>query len=271
VENEYGPIVEALLFAAGKPVSAGQIAEVLEVEESAVPEIVGALSEALDGRGLHVVELAGGYQLGTRPAYSEYLNRMRTPEPEKLTRAALETLSIVAYRQPITRPEVDAIRGVQSSGVLASLTEKGLVRIAGRKRAPGRPLLFDTTEHFLSSFGLKDLDDLPMLDALRTAATRQPTLDDAPDLDGDEATEPPEDEPEPDLDAADDADSEQYSGVSSEDAGEHEGEHDAGDGALEQDPDRTPDDGTPAGPDGIVGPAPRPDLVEPGSAKASEE
>ena len=207
MENEYSPIVEALLFAAGKPVSAEQIAQVLEVEESAVPEIVGALAEALDGRGLHVVELAGGYQLGTRPAYSEYLRRMRTPEPERLTRAALETLSIVAYRQPITRPEVDAIRGVQSSGVLASLTEKGLVSIAGRKQAPGRPLLFDTTEHFLSSFGLKDLDDLPMLDALRTAATRQPTLDDAPALDDDEAAEAPEEEPG--TDPADDADSEQ--------------------------------------------------------------
>ena len=179
MENEFRPIVEALLFAAGRPLSARQIADVLEVDESAVADIIDVLSQALEGRGLHVVEIAGGYQLATRPAYADYLRRMRAPEPERLTRAGLETLSIVAYRQPITRPEIDAIRGVDSSSVLASLTEKGLIRIAGRKIAPGRPLLFETTSHFLSSFGLKSLDDLPMLDALRSASARQPSLDEA--------------------------------------------------------------------------------------------
>jgi len=197
VQNEFSSIVEALLFAAGRPVSARQIADVLEVDESAVAGIIERLSQTLEGRGLQVVELAGGYQLATSPAYAEYLRRMRTPEPEKLTRAALETLSIVAYRQPITRPEVDAIRGVDSSSVLASLTQKGLARIVGRKAAPGRPLLFETTSHFLSSFGLKSLDDLPMLDALRTAAARQRTLDEAPSEPAEGAPEPaegPEDE-----------------------------------------------------------------------------
>jgi segregation and condensation protein B len=102
----------------------------------------------------------------------------------------------VAYRQPLTRPEVDAIRGVDSSSVLATLTEKGLLKIAGRKAAPGRPLLFETTSHFLSSFGLKSLDDLPMLDALRTAAARQPALDES--LASDEAdADLPDDEPPP--------------------------------------------------------------------------
>ncbi|MGD8240253.1 MAG: SMC-Scp complex subunit ScpB [Armatimonadota bacterium] len=196
MENEFSPIVEALLFAAGRPLSARRIAEVLEVDESAVADIIGALSQALQGRGLQVVELAGGYQLGTRADHAEHLRRLRTPEPERLTRAGLETLSIVAYRQPLTRPEVDAIRGVDSSSVLATLTEKGLLKIAGRKAAPGRPLLFETTSHFLSSFGLKSLDDLPMLDALRTAAARQPALDES--LASDEAdADLPDDEPPP--------------------------------------------------------------------------
>jgi len=192
VEDKLDAIVEALLFAAARPVPAGQIAEVLEVDEGAVPEIVAALSRALEGRGLQVVTLAGGYQLSTRPAFAEYLRRLREPEPERLTRAALETLSIVAYRQPITRPEVDAIRGVDSSSVLTSLTEKGLVKIVGRKAAPGRPLLFETTSHFLSSFGLKSLDDLPMLDALRTAAVRQQSLEQAEIGDADAAPEQPD-------------------------------------------------------------------------------
>lgn len=192
MEDKLDAIVEALLFAAARPVPAGQIAEVLEVDEGAVPEIVAALSRALEGRGLQVVTLAGGYQLSTRPAFAEYLRRLREPEPERLTRAALETLSIVAYRQPITRPEVDAIRGVDSSSVLTSLTEKGLVKIVGRKAAPGRPLLFETTSHFLSSFGLKSLDDLPMLDALRTAAVRQQSLEQAEIGDADAAPEQPD-------------------------------------------------------------------------------
>ncbi len=192
MEDKLDAIVEALLFAAARPVPAGQIAEVLEVDEGAVPEIVAALSRALEGRGLQVVTLAGGYQLSTRPAFAEYLRRLREPEPERLTRAALETLSIVAYRQPITRPEVDAIRGVDSSSVLTSLTEKGLVKIVGRKAAPGRPLLFETTSHFLSSFGLKSLDDLPMLDALRTAAVRQQSLEQAEIGDADTAPEQPD-------------------------------------------------------------------------------
>lgn len=192
MEDKLDAIVEALLFAAARPVPAGQIAEVLEVDEGAVPEIVAALSRALEGRGLQVVTLAGGYQLSTCPAFAEYLRRLREPEPEKLTRPALETLSIVAYRQPITRPEVDAIRGVDSSSVLTSLTEKGLVKIVGRKAAPGRPLLFETTSHFLSSFGLKSLDDLPMLDALRTAAVRQPSLEQAEIGDADTAPEQPD-------------------------------------------------------------------------------
>lgn len=192
MEDKLDAIVEALLFAAARPVPAGQIAEVLEVDEGAVPEIVAALSRALEGRGLQVVTLAGGYQLSTCPAFAEYLRRLREPEPEKLTRPALETLSIVAYRQPITRPEVDAIRGVDSSSVLTSLTEKGLVKIVGRKAAPGRPLLFETTSHFLSSFGLKSLDDLPMLDALRTAAVRQQSLEQAEIGDADTAPEQPD-------------------------------------------------------------------------------
>jgi segregation and condensation protein B len=114
--------------------------------------------------------------LATRPEYAEYVRRLIEPEPWRMSRSALETLTIVAYRQPVTRPEVDAIRGVDSSYVLSMLVERGLIRVAGRKEAPGRPLLFETTPEFLSAFGLKSLDDLPMLDPLRRAAERQLSL-----------------------------------------------------------------------------------------------
>jgi len=110
------------------------------------------------------VQLAGGYALATRPEFADYVQRLVEPEPERLSIQALETLAILAYRQPITRPEIDALRGVNSGGVVTSLLEKGLIRIKGRKDAPGRPFLLETTAHFLSAFGLGDLSDLPRVD-----------------------------------------------------------------------------------------------------------
>jgi len=172
--------IEALLFAAEGPLTAQRLAGILEAEPDVVVQLIAELSAQLEGRGLQVLELAGGYRLASRPEFAEHLRRLREPEPEKLTRPALEALTIIAYRQPITRPEIDAVRGVDSSGVLGTLLEKGLIHISGRKEAPGRPLLYQTTDHFLSCFGLNSVDDLPMLDPLRKLSERQLSLQPVP-------------------------------------------------------------------------------------------
>lgn len=155
--------LEAVLFAAEGPLDEERIASVLEVAVADVPAVVAALGELLADSAVHVVQLAGGYQLATRPRYAGYVQRLREPEPERLSPQALETLAIVAYLQPITRPEIDEIRGVNSTGAVNGLLEKGLLEISGRKEAPGRPFLLRTTAHFLSTFGLNDLSELPEL------------------------------------------------------------------------------------------------------------
>lgn len=155
--------LEAVLFAAEGPLDDERLAAVLEVPTEEVAAVVAALGELLADSAVHVVQLAGGYQLATRPRYAGYVQRLREPEPERLSPQALETLAIVAYLQPITRPEIDEIRGVNSSGAVNGLLEKGLIEISGRKDAPGRPFLLTTTAHFLSTFGLNDLSELPEL------------------------------------------------------------------------------------------------------------
>jgi segregation and condensation protein B len=158
-------IVEALLFASDTPLEAERLREVLDL--AGVDEargLVDALRERYEaaGRALAVVEVAGGYRLVTRPELAPWLLRLaRTRTRARLSRPALETLAIVAYRQPVSRPEVDALRGVSSEGVLDNLLERRLIRIAGRKEAPGRPFLYETTREFLVAFGLRDLDELP--------------------------------------------------------------------------------------------------------------
>ena len=164
--TERQPLVnalECLLFAAKEPVAVSRLAQVLEVDVTELPGLLEDLQRAREGTGLHVLALAGGYALATRPEHSEHVQRLLEPDPERLSVQALETLAIIAYRQPITRPEVDEVRGVNSSGAVASLIEKTLARVAGRKDAPGRPFLLETTPHFLSVFGLSDLGDLPEL------------------------------------------------------------------------------------------------------------
>ncbi len=159
-------VIECLLFASNKPLSDAKLAEVLGVPEQRIMVLIDQLQQRLEGRGLCLVELAGGYNLATRSEYADFVEGLLEPEPERLSVAALETLAIIAYQQPITRPEIDEFRGVNSSGVINTLLEKGLVEVAGRKQAPGRPFLLRTTSHFLSSFGLRDIDELPHLGAL---------------------------------------------------------------------------------------------------------
>jgi segregation and condensation protein B len=161
-------VVEALLFASDSPLEAERIREVLDLAEAgearALVEALRARYEAADG-ALTVVEVAGGFRMVTRPEIAPWLLRLaRTRTRARLSRPSLETLAIVAYRQPVSRPEVDALRGVNSDAVLENLLERRLLRIAGRKEAPGRPFLYETTREFLIAFGLRDLGDLPKVE-----------------------------------------------------------------------------------------------------------
>ncbi len=162
--------LQCLLFVAEEPLSPQRAAEILQIRPEEVAELIEKLQHKLQGHGLHVVHLAGGYTLATLPDYAEYVQALLEPDPQRLSRQALEVLAIVAYRQPITRPQVDALRGVNSSGVMNSLIEKDLLRITGRAKAPGRPFLLATTDYFLSAFGLSNLDDLPQLELPLPAA-----------------------------------------------------------------------------------------------------
>ena len=174
-------IIESLLLAAGAPVPLGQLVDALDgpgrAEVLAVLEALGAGYER-EGRGLRLVHVAGGYQLRTPAEHGPWIRRLLRERPPRLSRPMLETLAIVAYRQPCTRMEVEAIRGVDVDAVLSNLLDRRLVRVVGRKDAPGRPLLYATTREFLEVFGLPDLDALPTLRELGNGAE----LLTAPDL-----------------------------------------------------------------------------------------
>lgn len=161
-------IVEALLFASDTPVEAERIQEVLDLgspaEARALVLELKARYEA-DERGLQIVEVGGGFRMVTRPELAPWLVRLaKSRTRSRLSRSALETLAIVAYRQPVSRPEIDTVRGVNSEAVLEGLLDRRLIRIAGRKDAPGRPFLYETTREFLVAFGLRELSDLPQVE-----------------------------------------------------------------------------------------------------------
>jgi segregation and condensation protein B len=159
-------IVESVLFAAGEPITLARLADVVPGPSRAeLRAALAVLAERADGegRGVRLVEAAGGYQLRTAPEHGAWVRRLFQQKPWRLTRATLETLAIIAYKQPITRAEIEAIRGVDVDGVLASLLARKLVKIIGRKEVIGRPLLYGTTRQFLEVFGLKDLNGLPAL------------------------------------------------------------------------------------------------------------
>lgn len=158
--------LEAVLFMAAEPLGGAELAEILEVPPAEVEALVARLEADYEGRGIQVARVAGGYQVCTRPEYAPYVAKLHEPERFRLSRAALETLAIVAYKQPVTRPEVEAIRGVNSDSPLDTLVQYELVCEAGRKDAPGRPLLYRTTQSFLGRFGLNSIEDLPRLDAI---------------------------------------------------------------------------------------------------------
>lgn len=156
--------IECLLLARGGTVRLAELRKVLEIDEGELLATLAALQVEYEGRGLQIQEIADGYQLCTRPEYGTYVQRLlRLNELEPLTRATLEVLAIVAYRQPVTRAEVDMIRGVQSAYHLVKLQDRRLIREVGRRPGPGRPILYGTTEGFLRYFGLKDLGALPKI------------------------------------------------------------------------------------------------------------
>jgi segregation and condensation protein B len=164
-------LVEAALFAADEPLSSRRLAAVTGLADgSEARRLVRKLQSLYnkDGTAFQVEEIAGGFQILTRPEYHPWLIRLRrTGDDLRLSSAARETLAIVAYRQPIMRADIEAIRGVQCGEVLRLLMEKGLVRIAGRHNSLGRPVLYATTKRFLQVFGLKGLEDLPQVEHLR--------------------------------------------------------------------------------------------------------
>ncbi len=157
-------IIESLLFVADEPLSVAKLKAVLETADT--KEIKTALHSLADryearGGGFGLSEVAGGWQLRTRPEYHEWIKRLLQPSPQRLSKAALETLAIVAYNQPIIRADVEHIRGVDCGGMLRQLLERKLIRVLGRKEIPGRPLIYATSKLFLELFDLKDLKDLP--------------------------------------------------------------------------------------------------------------
>ena len=157
-------IIESLLFVSDKPLKIEQIKIVLE--EAETKEIRNALSEMMEEydtrkSSFYLSEVANGFQLRTRPEYKKWISRLIQPSPFRMSSAAMETLAIIAYRQPIIRADIEHIRGVDSGGIIRNLMEKKLVRVLGRKDIPGRPLIYSTTKHFLELFNLKNLKDLP--------------------------------------------------------------------------------------------------------------
>ena len=161
-------VLEALVFASPHPVTPREITRVMggvprEVWQAALEDLKA--DYARDGRGLQLVEIAGGWQITTRPEYNDWVREMLDPKsPTRLSIQALETLAVIAYKQPVTLPEIIELRGVKSGGVIKTLLEKRLIRITGRKPVVGRPMLYGTTKEFLLHFGLRDLAELPKIE-----------------------------------------------------------------------------------------------------------
>lgn len=166
--NQIKTIVEAMLFVSDKPLFLNEIKGVLD--DNSVTDIKEAISELAkyyetSGRAFRVKEIAGGFQLVTDPSLATWLKKLyKTAGSERLSGPSLETLAIIAYKQPVSKPEIEAIRGVNVDGVLKTLIEKNLVRILGRKETVGRPIIYGTTQEFLQYFGLNSLEELPKLE-----------------------------------------------------------------------------------------------------------
>ena len=169
-DNNLKSAIEALLFSSDKPLTPEQLKTALDVQGR--EEILFALDELKteyenSNRGVRIAEIAGGYQMVTAPTFTQFLRKLyKGRKIEKLSKPALETLAIVAYKQPISKSEIESLRSVSIDGVVESLLEKELIRITGRKKTPGRPFVYGTSKRFLEYFGLKSLDELPKMENL---------------------------------------------------------------------------------------------------------
>jgi segregation and condensation protein B len=169
--NEIKPILEALIFVSPTPLSLKKILEVLG-EGFPKKDIEAALTQLqaeyeTPERGLYLQEVAEGFQFRTKPRNSEWIKLLKKISPSRLSKAALDTLAIIAYKQPVTRGDMEHLRGVEVDGIVRTLLEKNLIRILGRKEIPGRPILYGTTQRFLELFELKDLSSLPSLEEIK--------------------------------------------------------------------------------------------------------
>jgi segregation and condensation protein B len=168
--DELKSIVENVLLAADQPVHVDELEKIFlnTAEKNDLQLILEELKEEYQSRNLQILEVADGYQLCTRHEFNDWIRKfLKLDRSSRLSQPSLDTLSIIAYKQPLTRQEVDDIRGVDSSGVIKTLLEKKVIGPAGRKKVPGRPIMYRTTQKFLEYFGLKDLSDLPTLEDLK--------------------------------------------------------------------------------------------------------
>ncbi len=204
MEHQLKLIIEALLFTSDKPLKAQDILACLP--DATLADIKSALQELqaeYDGMGRSIVikETATGYQFRTLPEYAHYVLNLLKTSPTRLSNAAMETLAIIAYKQPILRHEIERLRGVDAGGILRTLMEKDLIRIVGRKNLPGRPLIYGTTKRFLEVFDLKNLDSLPKLKEIKDFGTEEqgtemPPREEAPDETSNGEQSPENSEPE---------------------------------------------------------------------------
>jgi segregation and condensation protein B len=172
-------IIEALLFASPEPLTQKKINIIFDVDSPDLEECIKILLKKFESNNhaIDILNIAGGYQLRTKPEYDLYVRRLLNKTGQlSLSQAALETLSIIAYKQPISRTDIEAIRGVDCAGVLKTLLKKSLIKIKGREDGPGRPLMYSTTDQFLQSFGLSRLADLPKLKEISEILDEQPAL-----------------------------------------------------------------------------------------------
>jgi segregation and condensation protein B len=182
-EDNVKSVIEALLFASDKPLTIEQARNVLgNLEASEIRGVLEQLKAEYEesNRGIRITEIAGGFQMTTAPAFAVFLKKLfKQRHVDRLSKPGLETLAIVAYKQPVTKLEIELLRNVNVDGVLSNLLDKNLVRISGRKKAPGRPYVFGTTKQFLEYFGLKSLEELPRMEDFSSLVEKTEETDDA--------------------------------------------------------------------------------------------
>jgi segregation and condensation protein B len=173
-------ILESLLFVSDKPLSVSQLKQIVDTGKQELTACLEELKSEYQARegGIQLIKVAGGYQLCTRPESAPWVKKLYSSRQlRRLSQPAMETLAIIAYRQPLIRAEIEAVRGVDTSGILKTLLERSLIRIVGRRKAPGRPIMYGTTQEFLLHFGLEDLSCLPRLEELKELLLQDETVE----------------------------------------------------------------------------------------------